>query len=68
MRGRCAATSDAADDLAQEALVKAWQSRQKFAAGTNLKAWLFTILRNQYYSDRRRSWRQAPWDQDAPNV
>ncbi len=54
-----------ADDLAQEALVKAWQARSSFAAGTNLKAWLFTILRNQYYSDRRRSWRQQPWDEDA---
>ncbi len=56
---------DAADDLAQETLVKAWQARKSFAAGTNLKAWLFTILRNQFYSDRRRAWRQAPWDQDA---
>ena len=56
---------DTADDLAQEALVKAWQARATFAAGTNLKAWLFTILRNQFYSDRRRAWRQAPWDQDA---
>jgi RNA polymerase sigma-70 factor (ECF subfamily) len=54
-----------ADDLAQETLVKAWQARNMFTAGTNLKAWLFTILRNQFYSDRRRSWRQAPWDQDA---
>ncbi|HTQ13798.1 MAG TPA: sigma-70 family RNA polymerase sigma factor [Rhizomicrobium sp.] len=54
-----------ADDLAQETLVKAWQARSMFAAGTNLKAWLFTILRNQFYSDRRRAWRQAPWDQDA---
>jgi RNA polymerase sigma-70 factor (ECF subfamily) len=51
-----------ADDLAQEALVKAWQSRDSFRAGSNLKAWLFTILRNLYYSDRRRAWRQAPWD------
>jgi RNA polymerase sigma-70 factor (ECF subfamily) len=30
-----------------------------------LKAWLFTILRNQFYSDRRRAWRQAPWDEGA---
>src|SRR6201995_2798694 len=56
---------DSADDLAQETLVKAWQSRASFAPGTNLKAWLFTILRNQFYSDRRRAWRQAPWDQEA---
>ena len=54
-----------ADDLAQEALAKAWQSRDTFRTGTNLKAWLFTILRNQFYSDRRRAWRQAPWDDGA---
>jgi len=54
-----------ADDLAQEALTKAWQSRDTFRAGSNLKAWLFTILRNQFYSDRRRAWRQAPWDDAA---
>jgi RNA polymerase sigma-70 factor, ECF subfamily len=58
-------SQDGADDLAQETLVKAWQSRATFAPGTNLKAWLFTILRNQFYSDRRRAWRQTPWDQDA---
>src|SRR6202020_2670983 len=56
---------EGADDLAQETLVKAWQSRNTFIPGTNLKAWLFTILRNQFYSDRRRAWRQAPWDQEA---
>ncbi|MGQ0740963.1 MAG: sigma-70 family RNA polymerase sigma factor [Alphaproteobacteria bacterium] len=56
---------DLADDLAQEALTKAWQSRDTFRAGSNLKAWLFTILRNQFYSDRRRAWRQAPWDESA---
>lgn len=53
---------EGADDLAQEALVKAWQSRDSFLPGTNLKAWLFTILRNQFYSERRRAWRQVPWD------
>jgi RNA polymerase sigma-70 factor (ECF subfamily) len=54
-----------ADDMAQDALAKAWQSRATFRAGSNLKAWLFTILRNQFYSDRRRAWRQAPWDDGA---
>ena len=46
-----------ADDLCQEALVRAWQSRATFEPGTNLKAWLFAIMRNQFYSERRRSWR-----------
>lgn len=55
---------EGADDLAQEALVKAWQSRDSFVPGTNLKAWLFTILRNQFYSERRRAWRQVPWDSE----
>ena len=50
--------------MAQEALVKAWQSRDSFVPGTNLKAWLFTILRNQFYSERRRAWRQVPWDSE----
>src|SRR5690349_4665318 len=52
---------DLADDLAQDTLVRAWQSRDSFVPGTNLKAWLFTILRNQYFSDRRRAWRQVAW-------
>lgn len=56
---------EGADDLAQQTLVKAWQSRGSFVPGTNLKAWLFTILRNQFYSDRRRAWRQIPWDTEA---
>lgn len=55
---------DGAEDLVQEALLKAWKSRARFVAGTNLKAWLFTIVKNQFYSERRRSWRQVPWDQD----
>ena len=54
---------DEADDLCQEALAKAWQSRNTFEPGTNLKAWLFMILRNQFYSEKRRAWRQKPWDE-----
>jgi RNA polymerase sigma-70 factor (ECF subfamily) len=39
---------DRADDLVQETLVKAIAHRDKFRPGTNLQAWLVTILRNQY--------------------
>ena len=44
-----------ADDLVQETLVKAWQKRESFEEGTNLKAWLFTILRNNYFSELRKT-------------
>jgi len=39
-----------ADDLVQETLIKAWSHRDRFETGTNLRAWLFTILRNTYYT------------------
>ena len=54
-----------AEDLAQDALAKAWASRSSFAIGTNLTAWTFMILRNQFYSDKRRSWRSQPLDQEV---
>ena len=47
-----------ADDLAQEALVKAWRARESYTPGTNLKAWVFMILRNHFYSERRKAWRK----------
>ncbi|MEZ5774288.1 MAG: sigma-70 family RNA polymerase sigma factor [Hyphomicrobiaceae bacterium] len=50
---------DLADDLVQETLTKAWTSRATFEAGTNLKAWLFTILRNTFFSDYRRRTREV---------
>jgi RNA polymerase sigma-70 factor (ECF subfamily) len=54
-----------AEDLAQETLMKAWQCRQQFQPGTNLRAWLATILRNRFYSlGRRRKW-QADFDQEV---
>jgi len=52
-----------AEDMVQETMVKAWRARDRFVAGTNLKAWLFTILRNEFYSHLRRAWREMPWDE-----
>ncbi|WP_429910755.1 sigma-70 family RNA polymerase sigma factor [Glycocaulis sp.] len=54
----------AADDLTQDALMKAWNARKRFRAGSNFRAWIFTIVRNQFYSNCRRSWRQVAWDQE----
>jgi len=50
------------DDLAQETLARALAARSRFEAGTNMKAWTFTILRNLFYSDKRRSWRSCELD------
>jgi RNA polymerase sigma-70 factor (ECF subfamily) len=54
-----------ADDLAQDAMIKAWDARASYQMGTNMKAWTFMILRNQFYSEKRRSWRQTQLDQEA---
>ncbi|MEL7175548.1 MAG: RNA polymerase sigma factor [Pseudomonadota bacterium] len=51
--------SATADDMVQDTLVKAWTNIDKFEAGTNMRAWLFTILRNTYYSSRRKAKREV---------
>ena len=48
-----------ADDLVQDTLLKAWQNLDKFEAGTNMRAWLFTILRNSYFSELRKRRREV---------
>jgi RNA polymerase sigma-70 factor (ECF subfamily) len=50
------------EDVAQDAMVKAWKSRANYECGTNMKAWAFTILRNQFISEGRRAWRTMPLD------
>ncbi len=54
-----AQNTDRADDLVQETLVKAWDKQSSFQPGTNLKAWLFTILRNEFYSQMRKRGREV---------
>jgi RNA polymerase sigma-70 factor, ECF subfamily len=51
--------ADRADDLVQETLVKAWDKQSSFQPGTNLKAWVFTILRNEFYSQMRKRGREV---------
>lgn len=53
------ADSDRADDLVQETLVKAWSNLDSFTPGTNMRAWLFTILRNTFYSNHRKQRREV---------
>jgi RNA polymerase sigma-70 factor, ECF subfamily len=51
--------ADRADDLVQETLMKAWKHHDSFEPGTNIKAWLYTILRNEFYSQLRKRRREV---------
>lgn len=61
-RGLCG-RPDYADDLAQEAAIKAWTARERYTPGTNMRAWTFAILRNHYLSELRRNRRQTDLDE-----
>lgn len=50
---------DKADDLVQDTMMKAWAKQESFEMGTNIKAWLFTILRNEFYSQMRKRGREV---------
>ncbi|MGJ8530010.1 RNA polymerase sigma factor [Maritalea sp.] len=58
-------SQDRADDLVQDTIMKAWSNKAKFEVGTNMKAWLFTILRNEFYSQMRKKGREI---QDSDGV
>lgn len=49
----------AADDLVQDTMLRAWKARESYTANTSFRAWSFTILRNVFYSEKRRSWRST---------
>jgi RNA polymerase sigma-70 factor (ECF subfamily) len=56
---------DRADDLVQDTIMKAWAKQDSFEPGTNIKAWLFTILRNEFYSQMRKRGREV---QDSDGI
>lgn len=58
---------DLADDLVQEAMLKAWAARERFQAGTNMRAWTFIILRNIFLSQMRRARFKGEWDEITAN-
>lgn len=61
-RGLCG-RPDAADDLVQEAMLKAWAARDRFEPGTSMRAWIFVILRNAYLTDMRRNKFHGEYDE-----
>jgi len=60
-RGLCG-RSDKADDLVQEAVLRAWSSAASFVPGSNLRAWVFTIARNHFLNELRRASREVQFD------
>lgn len=61
-RGLCG-RPDMADDLVQEALLKAWAAQDRFEPGTSMRAWTFVILRNAYLTDMRRNRFRGEYDE-----
>ncbi len=59
--------NEAANDLYQETLYKALANQEKYNVGTNIKAWLFTIMRNIFINDYRRKTKQQTIFDNTPN-
>ena len=59
--------TEAANDLYQETLYKALANKEKYNVGTNIKAWLFTIMRNIFINDYRRKAKQRTIFDSTPN-
>src|SRR3982751_7019799 len=59
--------NEAAQDLFQETLYRALANKEKYNVGTNIKAWLFTIMRNIFINDYRRKVKQRTIFDSTPN-
>ena len=62
-RGLCR-NRDLADDLVQEAMMRAWAARETYIPGSNFRAWMYTILRNEFYNVARKRKREVELDPD----
>lgn len=65
---RLAGNPSVADDLVQETVLRALTHAHQFRPGTNLQAWLMTILRNTYFNEKRRERRLVALDVDNPTI
>ena len=63
-RGLCG-NRDMADDLAQDALTRAWAARASYTPGSNFRAWIYMILRNHFYTTLRKNARMVSWDPEV---
>ena len=60
--------ADLADDLVQETMLKAWMARDRFIAGSSMRAWTHVILRNVYFSIARRARFKGEWDEYSADL
>ncbi|PZX46998.1 RNA polymerase sigma factor [Algoriphagus chordae] len=59
---------DDANDLLQDTMVKAFTNQDKFAEGTNLKAWLYTIMKNTFITNYQKMVRRATFVDTTDNL
>lgn len=59
---------DDANDLLQDTMVKAFTNQDKFAEGTNLKAWLYTIMKNTFITNYQKMVRRATFVDTTENL
>ncbi len=60
--------SEDANDLLQETLMKAYKNRDKFSEGTNLKAWLYTIMKNTFITNYQKMMRRGTFIDTTDNL